>query len=177
MKFSEFITEHGIEVAECQYIGRDVEPKSSIRTYRYSMKLRRIGTTELYRVVSFGTGEGNVERWARETNASNAKTKAWGSAIKVGSKLVNSKTLAARAYLDAIAKSYQPDVESVLYCLAADAQTVHNARSFEEWANDLGYDADSRKAEKIYNACRDEAFELMRWLGGEHYQQLIECEE
>jgi hypothetical protein len=40
----------------------------------------------------------------------------------------------------------------VLACLASDASALDCA-SFEEWAADLGYDTDSRKAETVYRAC------------------------
>lgn len=48
-----------------------------------------------------------------------------------------------------------PKAADVLYCLLSDATGADI--SFEEWAGDLGYDPDSRKAESVYNACRDVA--------------------
>lgn len=50
-------------------------------------------------------------------------------------------------------------VEEVLDCLASDAAGYDNARDFEDWASEYGYDPDSRKAEGIYDLigrqCRD----------------------
>jgi hypothetical protein len=46
-----------------------------------------------------------------------------------------------------------------------DAQSVENADSFEDWASSLGYDIDSRKAEKIYKACIENQQNIRRFLG------------
>ena len=44
---------------------------------------------------------------------------------------------------------HAPTAEDVLDCLANDAAGYDNARSFEEWCNEYGYDTDSRRAEQI----------------------------
>lgn len=54
-----------------------------------------------------------------------------------------------------------PSTADVLYCLVSDAQ-ASDAGSFEEWAGDLGYDPDSRTAERVYKACMDVAAALER---------------
>lgn len=69
-----------------------------------------------------------------------------------------------------------PKVTSVLDSLASDAQGIDNARSFEEWASEYGYDTDSRKAETTYNACRDIAKRLRKFLGADLYTALLDCE-
>lgn len=72
----------------------------------------------------------------------------------------------------------EPNIDEVLYCLASDAIGTENARCFEDWAQDYGCDADSRSAEKIYQACRKIAFELSWLLGETEYQKLLwETEE
>lgn len=45
-----------------------------------------------------------------------------------------------------------PNPAEVLACVCDDYQSA-NAESFEDWASNLGYDADSRKAEKIWRDC------------------------
>jgi hypothetical protein len=67
----------------------------------------------------------------------------------------------------------EPDIASVLDCLASDANGVDNARSFEDWAGDYGYDTDSRKAEKKYRACVSSRDKLKRFLGDALYQTLL----
>lgn len=46
----------------------------------------------------------------------------------------------------------EPDAASVLDCLASDASTVDGCNGFEDWASELLYDVDSRKAEQIGRA-------------------------
>ena len=65
-----------------------------------------------------------------------------------------------------------PKLEEVIDCLASDASGVENARGFEEWRGEYGYDTDSRKAEKTYKACQRVCDQLKR-LVGEDYQALL----
>jgi len=58
----------------------------------------------------------------------------------------------------------KPDAIDVIYSLVMDADAL-DAGGFEEWAGALGYDVDSRKAEKVYNACIDIGLKLRRHLG------------
>lgn len=60
---------------------------------------------------------------------------------------------------------HEPTAREVLECLASDACGVENARSFEEWADDLGFDPDSRKAERTFRACERQTAKLRRLLG------------
>lgn len=66
-----------------------------------------------------------------------------------------------------------PDLESVLDCLASDASGYENARSFEEWADEYGYDTDSRKAERTYHAVAKQSAALKRVLGDDLYETLL----
>jgi hypothetical protein len=56
----------------------------------------------------------------------------------------------------------EPELEGVLDCLASDVSSVVCARHFEEWARDLGYDTDSRRAEAIYKSCLEITRKLKR---------------
>jgi hypothetical protein len=66
-----------------------------------------------------------------------------------------------------------PTLADVLDCLASDASGVDNARSFEDWASEYGYDTDSRKAERTYQICKKQAQELKALLGQDAYNQLL----
>ena len=66
-----------------------------------------------------------------------------------------------------------PNVAEVLESLTMDASSVHG-HDFETWARDLGYDTDSRKAEKIYKACQKLRDKMLRFLGAEAYIQLTD---
>ena len=68
-------------------------------------------------------------------------------------------------------KGQAPDAESVLDCLSSDASYLD--MPFSEWAIDMGYDPDSRKAERIYKACEHGASRLKRFLGDDLYQTLL----
>jgi len=69
--------------------------------------------------------------------------------------------------------SHEPKTADVLNCLADDSAGVSNARSFEEWAEEYGYDTDSRKAEKAYNVCVKQAARLLSFLGEDLYSDLL----
>ena len=66
-----------------------------------------------------------------------------------------------------------PTAEDVLDCLASDAVGVCDARSFEEWASDYGYEEDSRKAEKTFRAAEKQTAKLRRFLGYADFDLLV----
>jgi hypothetical protein len=47
----------------------------------------------------------------------------------------------------------EPTVDDVLNALFMDSSSIETTNSFEEWAMEMGYDIDSRSAEKTYNQC------------------------
>jgi hypothetical protein len=59
----------------------------------------------------------------------------------------------------------EPNAEDVMEALLSDAAGFDNARSFEDWAEEYGYDTDSRKAEKLYRAVKAQTDKLARLLG------------
>jgi len=64
----------------------------------------------------------------------------------------------------------EPEVQDVLDCLLSDSDVLD--REFEDWASDLGYDSDSRKAERIYKACLKSSGKLKAFLGEELFEQM-----
>lgn len=71
-----------------------------------------------------------------------------------------------------------PNAQDVAEAMFSDASTVTNCETFEEWAGDLGYDADSRKAEAIYKAVQDQTEKLRELLGDDfdHYAEASDPE-
>jgi hypothetical protein len=67
----------------------------------------------------------------------------------------------------------EPTAADVLDCLASDASSLDSSRGFEDWARDLGYDPDSRKAESTYRAIERQTEGLRRVLGDELCRELI----
>lgn len=55
-----------------------------------------------------------------------------------------------------------PDRDDFIHCLVMDASCVRHGQTFEEFALEMGYDEDSRKAERIYNACRESHRKMVR---------------
>lgn len=64
-----------------------------------------------------------------------------------------------------------PTAADVLDCLSSDSSCVRD--DFEEFCANLGYDSDSRKAERIYKACQRAAAKLEKFLGSEAFEQLL----
>jgi len=65
-----------------------------------------------------------------------------------------------------------PKFADVMYSLSMDAEVLEY--DFEDWAGNFGYEADSRKAKKIYNDCMEIALKLNRTLGSEGIAKLRE---
>jgi hypothetical protein len=73
-----------------------------------------------------------------------------------------------------LGKPILPDSCDVLYSLAQDADVL-NYRSFEDWANTMGENNDSRKAEALYKACLGIALQLKNGLGAKALEALQEA--
>lgn len=65
----------------------------------------------------------------------------------------------------------EPRLGDVLQSLASDSRVLDEG-GFEQWAESLGYDTDSRKAESIYRACTDIAAKLQSNLGRRALEEL-----
>ena len=66
-----------------------------------------------------------------------------------------------------------PNSVDVLYSLTMDSDVLEYG-SFEEWAENFGYDSDSRNAEKIYLACLEIALKMRAALGDSGMETLRE---
>lgn len=71
------------------------------------------------------------------------------------------------------AHTSEPTAADVLDCLASDASGAENARSFEDWCSEYGYDTDSRKAKRTYKVIQRQSESLKRLLGPELYETLL----
>lgn len=134
--------------------------------------------------LTFSVGSGVIEDWARKTPVYLARRMrtlraqypanapaAWVSRAWPPRNMADADEY--EAALQDAAKGYRPDLASVLDCLASDCATFENARSFEEWAPELGYDPDSRKAERIYRAIGEQYRGLETLLGRDALQELM----
>lgn len=66
----------------------------------------------------------------------------------------------------------EPDLASVLDSLRSDSDA--DGQTFEDWASNLGWDTDSRKAEACFKACKKTAVGLRRVLGNPAFHTLLE---
>lgn len=80
---------------------------------------------------------------------------------------------ALNPYRQVIPRAIAPTREDILSSLASDSDVIDHA-TYESWASDLGYDADSRKGEAIYRACLETALKLRAAFGDEALTKLRE---
>jgi hypothetical protein len=66
-----------------------------------------------------------------------------------------------------------PEITEVLDAVAAEAAVAESAGGFEAWADQMGYDRDSRQAEREYRAVLRDARLLRRLLGENAYWRLL----
>lgn len=67
-----------------------------------------------------------------------------------------------------------PALRDVVYSIVIDSDVI-DYPTFEEWAPSLGYDPDSRSAEKIYRKCLETALTLRSALGDAALSRLREA--
>ena len=84
----------------------------------------------------------------------------WGSNVKV--KYISGKP----------AKFPSPTIDEVFYSLSMDSEASNY--SFEEWADNYGYDSDSISANDIYKACQKIAKEFNKMLSVKQREELSE---
>lgn len=70
-------------------------------------------------------------------------------------------------------KGKRPTISKVLNCIASDAAGYENSKNFEDWAIELGYDIDSRRAETIYHNVKAVSLNMKNFLGKEAYETLL----
>ncbi len=76
---------------------------------------------------------------------------------------------------DAYRKAAPLDIGDVLHSLQMDSYDWES--TFEDWAESLGYDTDSRRALSIFEACQNTAKNLLRSLGRVNFDQFMSLEE
>jgi hypothetical protein len=69
------------------------------------------------------------------------------------------------------ATQVKPKKEDVIHCLIMDTDVLDHS-GFEDWADNYGYDTDSRKAETIYQICLELALKLRNAIGQDKLDQL-----
>jgi hypothetical protein len=118
--------------------------------------------------VDYMQGIGHLKHYVDRFN----NIQVYNNAVKAACETGKSSLIKpAKNAFDSIASTFQklaiiptPEKTDVLYSLVSDCD-VRNYPNFEEWASDLGYDVDSRSAEKIYDACMKTYLQLKSMIG------------
>ena len=165
MTFNEFITHAGLIFSFVQLLTRtsnDTDwPDGAVH---FQVCVTR--DTRHY-AVEYSAGPGCVEHWAREQKG----VRPWSRDLRAPRKSV--------AYAEGLAKAskaYKPDPADVLQSLQVDCSVSYHD-TFEDWASEFGYDLDSRKAERTYDACRKTAKAMRDVLGAELFETFMQLEE
>lgn len=73
-------------------------------------------------------------------------------------------SVAKQTQLSLVVKPIRPKLVDVMYSLLSDGSAIDHA-DFESWAQEYGYDTDSRKAEATYRLCLDIGLKFRAVLG------------
>lgn len=114
-----------------------------------------------------------VTEWECE-NGFEAEIRGWGHSVDFKPKRVRSAPIPGGDVERMLPVAILPKVTDVVHSLIMDA-TVLDSGGFEDWAAELGYDTDSRKAESIYRACLEIALQLRAGLGESVMAELREA--
>lgn len=117
--------------------------------------------------VPYRMDEDDADRWSQE-----AKHFIYTLYIKEGARF--DKKIRGH-YSQGSAIKGVPTIADILNALNMDTQGIEGT-SFEMWAPDFGYDTDSRKAYRIYEACLKESQQLKELLGISGLEELHELE-
>jgi len=71
------------------------------------------------------------------------------------------------------AHTVEPTVQEVVDSLAVDVSVVIDNQSFEDFCGEFGYDLDSIKALRTYEACQRELGSLQRLIGESAVKELV----
>ena len=69
----------------------------------------------------------------------------------------------------------ESELLNAFYCFVGDA--ISGKMDFSEFCSEFGYDEDSRKAEKIWNACKRSTVKFDRLYSGDIYDFVNELQE
>jgi len=86
------------------------------------------------------------------------------TACETGKYVIHKRAWLGELFIQSKAAQPAPKLADVLYCLVLDACVLDTSR-FEEWAENFGYDTDSREAEKTYRQCIEQSLQFKNLIG------------
>lgn len=137
--------------------------------------MQAVTTTNLEELIEREGITMSARRTDRNSHMDAKNMDHWRVTLKRGELGVNYEEMTLVFSMGLGLKGKQPTAIEVLDCLASDASGFDSARSFEEWAGEYGYDADSRSAERIYTTIMKQRTELAAFMG-DTYDELLQCD-
>lgn len=167
--YAEFADKHGITM--------DVKPASEFQekrssgavkwtVYKYTCTLHYRGRSETF---PYHVGEGIIVNWLKNETEFLDSIVAKNALFPLG----RVKTVFEAELVERYAPYYKPAIKDLLYCLAQDGITALEALDFEEWAEECGYDTDSREAERVYDKIVEQTKKIRRLLGTDLCKELF----
>lgn len=117
---------------------------------------------------TFGQSTFESERQLVRDKTINPRSVAYKEALEQAARKIETAAL----HSDPIPYLVYPTAYDLLSCLQQ-----HDPGTFEDFCSEYGYDTDSRKAEKTYNACREQYLGLAALYNNEEMQQLQEIDQ
>lgn len=77
-------------------------------------------------------------------------------------------------FMQGVGHTKRPELTELMASLLSDAQSVLSASNFGDWAADLGYSEDSRKAEALYTQILENGDKLAKLFGTAKLDKLLE---
>jgi hypothetical protein len=145
-------------------LSRSRNAKADHPTLNWSVTLERDGRDVL--TTDYQTGIGHAPAYnapVRTHGGANSVMRA--AAIKMEAETGReARPLGGQGSFQPTGKQIEPDAAGIIACLVMDAGVIDHA-SFEDWADEYGYDPDSRSAERTYRACLETALQLRAAVG------------
>ncbi|MFZ2992438.1 MAG: hypothetical protein WA061_01870 [Microgenomates group bacterium] len=118
--------------------------------------------------TDYGMGSGHCPSYKRAFKQSYDERQAVLQECESG--FESKGTFSSGYFLPNKKKPILPDIVDVMYSLTLDSDAVEC--DFEDWCGNYGYEEDSRKAEKIFNECREIGLKLLRVVGSGGLEKL-----
>lgn len=173
MNIQEFIEKHGITMTADRISARTDHAASNWGkdACHYLITLK---CGDRAHVFNYSMGAGHVEkipyRQIPPDKRRGLTLKDWENTPRPGTRGL---TLHQAEYQSYVWRPATPKLADVLDCVASDCAGFDNARSFEDWASEYGYDTDSRKAERTYSAVREQYMAMEAMLGRDALHALM----
>lgn len=104
----------------------------------------------------------------QEDDAAPFTGQGWNVKLNRGELGVNYSELAIPFWMGEAHGMTLPTAIEVMDCLCSDAATIENSSGFDDWAGELGFSTDSRRAEFIFESCVEQCEELRAFLGDDY---------